>query len=37
MEDKRRLQSRATERYHDQIFAEIQELEEKKEEALLMV
>ena len=38
MEDKLRLQSRAIERYHDQSFEKIQELEEKKsEEVLLMV
>ena len=38
MEDKLELQSRATERYHDQIFEELMELEEKKsEEALLLV
>ena len=38
MEDKLKLQSRVNERYHDQIFEEIQELEQKKsEEALLMV
>ena len=38
MEDKFELQSRATERCHDQIFEEIKELEEKEsEEALLMV
>ena len=38
MEDKLRLQRRETERYHDQIFEEIKELEEKKsEESLRMV
>ena len=38
MEDKLQLQSRATERYHDLIFEEMKELEEKKsEEALLLV
>ena len=38
MEDKLELQSRATERYHDQIFEEMKEPEEKKsEEALLLV
>ena len=38
MEDKLKLQSRANERYHDQIFEEIQELDQKKsEEALRMV
>ena len=38
MEDKLKLQSRANERYHDQIFEEIKELEQKKsEEALRMV
>ena len=38
MKDKLRLQSRATEKYHDQIFEEIQELEEKiLEEAMLIV
>ena len=38
MEDKLKLQSRANERYHDQIFEEIKELEQKKsEEALLLV
>ena len=38
MEDKLKLQSRANERYHDQIFEEIKELEQKKSaEALLMV
>ena len=37
MADKLKLQSRATERYHDQIYEEIKKLEEKKsEEALLM-
>ena len=37
MEDKLMLQSRANERYHDQIFEEIWELEQKKsEEALRM-
>ena len=38
MEDRLELQSRATEGYHDQIFEEINKLEEKKsEEALLLV
>ena len=38
MEDKLELQSRATETYHDKIFQEMKELEEKKsEEALLLV
>ena len=38
MEDNLKLQSRATARYHDQIFEEITEQEEKKsEEALLLV
>ena len=38
MEDELRLQSRATEKYYDQIFEEKKELEEKKsEEALLVV
>ena len=38
MEDKLELRSRGTEGYHDQIFEEIKELEEKKsEEALLHV
>ena len=38
MEDKLKLQSRATEKYHDQIYEEIKELEEKKsKEALLLV
>ena len=38
MEDKLKLQSRANERYRDQIFEEIKELEQKKsEEALRMV
>ena len=37
-EDKLKLQSRATERYHDQIFEEMKELEEKEsEEALPLV
>ena len=36
--DKIRLQSRATEKYYDQMFDEIKELEEKKsQEALLLV
>ena len=38
MEDKLKLQSRANKRYHDLIFEEMKELEEKKsEEALQMV
>ena len=38
MEDKLKLHCRANERYHDQIFEEIKELEQKKtEEALRMV
>ena len=38
MEDKLKLQSRANERYHDQIFEEIKEHEQKKtQEALRMV
>ena len=38
MEDTLKLQSRANERYHDQIFEEIKEIEQKKtEEALRMV
>ena len=37
MEDKIRMQSRATEKYNEQIFEEMKELEEKKsEEALLL-
>ena len=38
VEDKTKLQSRATEKYHEQVFEEMTELEEKKsEEALLLV
>ena len=38
LEDKFRMQSRATDKYYDQIFEEMKELEEKKsEEALLLV
>ena len=38
VEDKVRLQSRATENYYEQIFEEMKELEEKKsKEALLLV
>ena len=38
VEDKIRLQSRATEKYYEQIFEEMKELEEKKsKEALLLV
>ena len=38
VEDKIRLQSRATEAYYEQIFEEMKELEEKKSwEALLLV
>ena len=38
LEDKIRMQSRATEKYDDKIFEEMQELEEEKsEEALLFV
>ena len=38
MKDKLKLQRRANERYHDQIFEEIKELEEKKfEETLLLL
>ena len=38
MEDKIRLQSKATEKYYEQIFEEMRELEEKKsKEALLLV
>ena len=38
VEDKLRLQSRATEKYYEQIFEEMKELEEKKsKEALLLV
>ena len=38
MQDKIRLQSTATEKYYDQIFEEMEELEEKKsKEALLFV
>ena len=37
IKDKRRLQSRANEKYHEQIFEEMKELEEKKsKEALLL-
>ena len=35
MEDKLKFQSRANERYHDQIFEEIKELEQKKSEETL--
>ena len=38
VEDKIRMQGRATEKYYDQIFEEMKELEDKKsEEALLFV
>ena len=38
MEDKLKLQSRANEWYHDLVFVEIEELEQKKsQETLLMV
>ena len=38
VEDKIRMQSRATEKYFEQIFEEMKELEEKRsEEALLLV
>ena len=38
VEDKIMMQSRATDKYHEQIFEEMKELEEKKsEEALLLV
>ena len=38
VEDKIRLQSRATEKYNEQIFEEMKELEEKKSnDALLLV
>ena len=35
LEDKIRLQSRATENYHEQIFEEMKELEEKKSKEAL--
>ena len=34
MEDKLKLQSRANERYHDQIFEEIKELEQRSQKKL---
>ena len=37
IEDKIRLQSRATERHHDQIFEEIKELDEKKSEEAVLI
>ena len=37
MEDKNRLQSKATEKYYETIFEELRELEEKAKEALLLV
>ena len=37
MKDKLKLQSKATVSHHDWIFEEIQELEKKSEEALLLV
>ena len=36
MEDNIRMQSRATEKYNEQIFEEMKELEEKKSEETLL-